>query len=352
MPLDPCLVPHTCAPHTHWLRPVCLLVLPPGRWVPITYTSEVSWQQELWRLLPTLLLIGGYVWFTRRQLGGMGGIGERTLPPGWPAGRRGCTREPVSLPRSTAQRSAMHTCICAPTAQRLSRHLLFFSSWSHSSSKHLLFLTHARRRRRWRGGPRHLQRRQGAGAPPPRQARLAAGRPCSALLLGARQAPCARAGIGAEESRQLCHKALRLHERCTAPPCCPGHHRGQECQAQGHLQGRGGLRRGQGGRAGRQTGCGLRVACCVVTWWCSSCPAPAPAAGYNVERVKCARGEARLGLWLGSPRCTCCPALPWCCCPWGRWPWLGAPNLHSLPPARPRPLLPLLRWRLWSLSTS
>lgn len=29
------------------------------------YTSEVSWQQELWRLLPTILLIGGYVWFTR-----------------------------------------------------------------------------------------------------------------------------------------------------------------------------------------------------------------------------------------------------------------------------------------------
>ena len=45
------------------------------RHVPIVYTSEVSWQQELWRLLPTLLLIGGYVWFTRRQLGGLGGGG-------------------------------------------------------------------------------------------------------------------------------------------------------------------------------------------------------------------------------------------------------------------------------------
>ena len=40
------------------------------------YTSEVSWQQELWRLLPTILLIGGYVWFTRRQLGGLGGGGS------------------------------------------------------------------------------------------------------------------------------------------------------------------------------------------------------------------------------------------------------------------------------------
>ena len=39
------------------------------------YTSEVSWQQELWRLLPTILLIGGYVWFTRRQMSGLGGGG-------------------------------------------------------------------------------------------------------------------------------------------------------------------------------------------------------------------------------------------------------------------------------------
>ena len=43
--------------------------------MPITYTSEVSWQQEALRLLPTLLLIGGFVWFTRGQLGGMGGGG-------------------------------------------------------------------------------------------------------------------------------------------------------------------------------------------------------------------------------------------------------------------------------------
>jgi AFG3 family protein len=43
--------------------------------VPVTYTSEVSWAQEAWRLAPTLLLIAGYVWFTRRQLGGMMGGG-------------------------------------------------------------------------------------------------------------------------------------------------------------------------------------------------------------------------------------------------------------------------------------
>ncbi|KAK9855184.1 hypothetical protein WJX84_003749 [Apatococcus fuscideae] len=43
--------------------------------VPITYTTELSWQQELLRLAPTLLLIVGYVWFTRRQMGGLGGGG-------------------------------------------------------------------------------------------------------------------------------------------------------------------------------------------------------------------------------------------------------------------------------------
>ena len=31
--------------------------------------------QELLRLAPTILLIAGYVWFTRRQMGGFGGVG-------------------------------------------------------------------------------------------------------------------------------------------------------------------------------------------------------------------------------------------------------------------------------------
>jgi AFG3 family protein len=52
--------------------------------VPITYSSEVSWQQELLRLAPTLLLIGGYVWFTRTQGGALGGGG-----PGGGRGGRG-----------------------------------------------------------------------------------------------------------------------------------------------------------------------------------------------------------------------------------------------------------------------
>ena len=52
----------------------------PSSWVPITYTNELSWQQELLRLAPTILLIAGYVWFTRRQLGGFGG-------PSGPGGR-------------------------------------------------------------------------------------------------------------------------------------------------------------------------------------------------------------------------------------------------------------------------
>lgn len=47
----------------------------PSHWIPIKYTTEMSWTQELWRLAPTILLIGGYVWFTRRQFGGLMGGG-------------------------------------------------------------------------------------------------------------------------------------------------------------------------------------------------------------------------------------------------------------------------------------
>mmetsp|Transcript_39758 Transcript_39758/g.71363 ORF Transcript_39758/g.71363 Transcript_39758/m.71363 type:complete len:873 (-) Transcript_39758:137-2755(-) len=43
--------------------------------IPVTYVSELSWTSELLRLAPTLLLIAGYVWFTRRQLGGGTGVG-------------------------------------------------------------------------------------------------------------------------------------------------------------------------------------------------------------------------------------------------------------------------------------
>lgn len=58
------------------------LDMEPNQRIPITYTSEMSWQQELWRLAPTILLIAGYVWFTRRQFGGLtggGGPGGRGL---------------------------------------------------------------------------------------------------------------------------------------------------------------------------------------------------------------------------------------------------------------------------------
>ena len=39
-----------------------------------TYVNEFFWQTELMRLLPTLLLIGGWLYFTRRSAG-MGGMG-------------------------------------------------------------------------------------------------------------------------------------------------------------------------------------------------------------------------------------------------------------------------------------
>mmetsp|Transcript_10802 Transcript_10802/g.27781 ORF Transcript_10802/g.27781 Transcript_10802/m.27781 type:complete len:674 (-) Transcript_10802:209-2230(-) len=42
--------------------------------IPVTYVNELSWTSELLRLAPTLLLIAGYVWFTRRQMGGGSGL--------------------------------------------------------------------------------------------------------------------------------------------------------------------------------------------------------------------------------------------------------------------------------------
>ena len=58
------------------------LGIDPSDWVPITYTSEMIWSQEVWRLAPTLLLIAGYVWFTRRQFGGLMGGGGGGGPGG------------------------------------------------------------------------------------------------------------------------------------------------------------------------------------------------------------------------------------------------------------------------------
>lgn len=44
-----------------------------GTQVPIQYVNEIGWQQELLRFAPTLLLIAGYIWITRRTMGGSGG---------------------------------------------------------------------------------------------------------------------------------------------------------------------------------------------------------------------------------------------------------------------------------------
>lgn len=47
----------------------------PREFVPVRYISEFSWQNELVRFLPTILLLAGYVYLTRRQMGGFGGVG-------------------------------------------------------------------------------------------------------------------------------------------------------------------------------------------------------------------------------------------------------------------------------------
>lgn len=44
--------------------------------MPVTYGSEFSLGSEVMKLLPTLLIIGGYIWFTRRSMGGLGGGGS------------------------------------------------------------------------------------------------------------------------------------------------------------------------------------------------------------------------------------------------------------------------------------
>lgn len=56
------------------------LGMDPADFVPVTYSSELSLVSEFVKLLPTLLIIGGYIWFTRRSMGGLGG-------PGGPGGR-------------------------------------------------------------------------------------------------------------------------------------------------------------------------------------------------------------------------------------------------------------------------
>ena len=82
--------------------------------VPIQYVNEIGWQQEILRFAPTLLLIAGYIYITRRTmggggggLGGLGGGGARSI---FNVGKaqvghrlshlrrgRGC---PLTLPRS------------------------------------------------------------------------------------------------------------------------------------------------------------------------------------------------------------------------------------------------------------
>lgn len=48
------------------------LSVDPREYIPVTYVSEMSWQQELLRLAPTILLIAGYIYFSRRMQGGFG----------------------------------------------------------------------------------------------------------------------------------------------------------------------------------------------------------------------------------------------------------------------------------------
>ena len=63
-----------------FLRPLRVLRFPIGGQVTLwqldaSHLICIFALQELLRLAPTILLIAGYVWFTRRQMGGLGGQG-------------------------------------------------------------------------------------------------------------------------------------------------------------------------------------------------------------------------------------------------------------------------------------
>jgi AFG3 family protein len=64
--------------------------------------------QELLRLVPTILLIAGYVWFTRRQMGGLGGQGP---------GGRGLFNVGKAQVRSTPEKCSAHALI-TPSCQK------------------------------------------------------------------------------------------------------------------------------------------------------------------------------------------------------------------------------------------
>eukprot|EP00249_Psilotum_nudum_P017470 c26339_g1_i1 orf=641-3187(-) len=57
----------------------------PHDYVPVTYVSELSWQQEIMRLAPTILIIAVFIYFSRRMQsgfgigGGGGGMGARGI---------------------------------------------------------------------------------------------------------------------------------------------------------------------------------------------------------------------------------------------------------------------------------
>lgn len=48
------------------------LGMEPRNYIPVTYVTELSWLSEAAKLLPTILLIGGYIYFQRKMQGGLG----------------------------------------------------------------------------------------------------------------------------------------------------------------------------------------------------------------------------------------------------------------------------------------
>jgi ATP-dependent Zn protease len=91
----------------------------PRDYIPVTYVSEMSWQQELLRLAPTILLIAGYIYFSKRMQGGFGmGGGNSSM------GGRGIFT--VGKAQVTKISKKQKDKVCFPLAQHLMLMLLFF----------------------------------------------------------------------------------------------------------------------------------------------------------------------------------------------------------------------------------
>ena len=106
--------------------------------------TEMSWVNELLKLAPTILLIAGYVWFTRKTLGGLGGMGGPGSSRGGMGGLFSVGKAPVRsvlLALSTAEwrpYACQEVCciylLARPVGEHISLEHLLLGAWRSKSS--------------------------------------------------------------------------------------------------------------------------------------------------------------------------------------------------------------------------